>query len=354
MAADASTSNLSTDDLLGLARRASDTVLSGRYASVGKALAARADEIEPAIRAHLTSAKLDEALEMVGAFWFHWEETGRIDEGRRLAAEVLGAAQSEPGRVDPGPLARAMLTAADLAFRQGDQTEAERWNLEAIRTAELAGDKRTAASAEVGMARVAFRSGDGEQIESWSQRALGRASEDPVAQRGAYHMLAWAAHTRGDLQAAVGWFDRSLEIRRSMDDPFGVAVELANLGEMAMEAGDFEAANRYLGESTSIAVRLNNLYLLPANLGSIGLLAVRSGLAAEGCELIGASRAAYATLGLHPDPSTDAALNTAVALAVERIGREDVDTALARGGGTELQTAVAGAHKLLASVGPGS
>jgi tetratricopeptide (TPR) repeat protein len=332
--------------VLELARRAGDTVLTGRYAPVGAEIAAHAVEVEPAIRGYLDAGSVEPALEIVGSLWFFWEETGRIDEGRRLAALALDAAMAPEASLEHALVGRAMLTAAELAFRQGDQAEAERWNRQAIESATAGGDARTAASAEVGMARIAFRDGNADGIEMWARRGLSRAPDDPMARRGAYHMLAWAAHSRGDRRGAIDWFGRSLEVRRAMEDPFGVAVELANLGDMATEDGDLAAAARYLFESLTISSEINNLYLLPADIGSIGALAIHAGRVEMGCELIGAARAIYRAVHLEPDPSTDAALDDAVTLAEGEIGPDSVRDVLERGTRLDLEMATRTAREL--------
>jgi tetratricopeptide (TPR) repeat protein len=327
-------------ELLALARRAASTVLTKGYAAIRDQLASRADRIEPSIQATIAAGELNEALEVVGALWFHWEDTGRVEEGRRLAALALDRAGDGGGDIDATQWARAMLTAAELAFRQGDQPEAERWNLRAIATASTAGDPATAAAAEVGMARVAFRRGQADAIESWSRKALDRAPNDLPAQRGAFHMLAWAAYARGDRQGAIDWFERSLGIRRLMGDPFGVAVELGNLGDMAAEAEDFVAAARYLGESLSISAELGNMYLLPGLIGSVGALGIRAGLAERGASLVAAARAIYQTIKLEPDPSTASMLEEAEALATAAILPDLLQSARTRGQGLSLDDAV--------------
>lgn len=336
--------------VLQLARRARDTLLTGRYATVGSEIAARADDVEPAIRGYLDVGRVEPALEIVASLWFFWEETGRIDEGRRLAVLALNAASAPGTRVEHALVGRAMLAAAELAFRQGDQAEAERWNRQAIEAATTGRDARTAASAEVGMARIAFRDGDAAGIETWARSGLAKAPDDPVARRGAYHMLAWAAHSRGDRPGAIAWFARSLEVRRAMEDPFGVAVELANLGDMAMEDGDLAAAARYLSESLTISAERGNMYLLPADIGSIGALAIRAGRGEIGCELIGATRAIYRSVNLQPDPGTDAALTEALTLAEARLGPGSVRDALGRGAGLTLEMATRTAAELAGGV----
>jgi hypothetical protein len=129
----------------------------------------------------------------------------------------------------------------------------------------------------VSLARVAFRDGDAVRIESYSRRALDRAGRDRKVQRAAFHMLAWAAHTAGDRPLAIDWFERSLAVRRAMRDSFGIAVELANLGDMAMETGELKRAAGYLEEALTTAVRLENLYLLNSLIGSAGTLAGETG-----------------------------------------------------------------------------
>jgi tetratricopeptide (TPR) repeat protein len=271
--------------------------------------------------------RIGDAMALITGLHFHWTDSGRAAEGQTLAEEALAHAAEG---VRPELRARTMLTASEMAFRQGDQAAATTWATAAIETG-AEHDPVTAALAEVNLARVAFRDGDAERIESLSRAALDRAGQDRRIQRAAYHMLAWAAHTAGDRGRAIEWFERSLVIRQAMRDPFGVAVELANLGEMAMEAGDLARAADWIHEALTTATRLENLYLLTSLIGSAGALAGAAGSHADAMTLLAAADAAYDSTSLVPDPSTREMLDTASAKAREQLDPEAAEAAIRSG-----------------------
>jgi len=85
------------------------------------------------------------------------------------------------------------------------------------------------ALAHTNLARIALRDGDAGAIERHAQAGIEASGEDLYARSRAVHMLAWAAHTAGDLARARALFVDSLELRRRLGDRLGQAVELSNL-----------------------------------------------------------------------------------------------------------------------------
>lgn len=263
---------------------------------LGAALRDRADDVIETLEDRgRTPSGL--ALRLVAALPGMWEDVGRVDEGRRLTEMAIEGAL--PG--DPA-LAGAQLAASEIAFRQGDQAEAERWARAAIDLAKSTGDGRVAALGHVALARVAYRNGIGPKIEAHAQQALELAGDDMAGRRGALHMLAWAAHTVGDLPLARARFEESLALRRAQGDRFGAAVEIANLGDLAAEDGDLAGAADALGQALEVAAELDSQYLILNLLPSLAVVAARSGNDEAAARLIGAMDALSETSGLSPDP----------------------------------------------------
>lgn len=313
-------------ELLDLADQAGKHALTGAYEPIARAVRNTADELEPAVRRLLSSGRTADAMAMTTGLQTYWQDSGRAGLGQALAEAALDAAENDP-TIERSLRARTMLTAGELAFRQGDQEAAAAWSESAVAEATAADDPVTAALAEVSLARIAFREGDAGRIASYSRQALDRAGPDPRVQRAAFHMLAWAAHTAGDRALAIDWFERSLAVRRVMNDPFGIAVELSNLGDMAMEAGDLAQAATYIEDALRTAVRLENLYLLTSLIGSCGALAGEAGHAEEAATLLAAADAAYASTSLVPDPGTREMMDAAAENARAALAAEDAETA---------------------------
>lgn len=106
-------------------------------------LNAHAEEIEEALRFLLNAGAADAALRMAGALRLYWMDTGRVDQGRDWLGSALDADQGSPSLAR----ARALVAAGELAFRQGHQEAARSHTVEALRLAELLGDRSTAALA---------------------------------------------------------------------------------------------------------------------------------------------------------------------------------------------------------------
>jgi hypothetical protein len=266
-------------------------------ASAERELREAAADVPPAID-RLLEHDPDAALRLAGCLSFFWQDTGRLDEGRATTDRVLARAA---GR-DPSAIARVQLVASELAFRQTDQLEATRRADACIALADRSGDRATAAMAHLILARVGFRDGDAPRIERHAERALVLARDDPWVQRGALHMLAWAAHTAGDRPLARRRFEASIELRMAQLDPFGAAVEEANLGDLAAEDGDLAEAGRRLRSALDVAVELESRYLLVNVLPSLSVVAALADADELAARTAGAADRAADDAALDPDP----------------------------------------------------
>src|SRR5687767_8651796 len=80
----------------------------------------RLEEAAPAMAAAvdalLGEGDAEAAQRLTGSLSVFWQDSGRAQEGRALSRRAL-----EAGTTDPRIAARATLTEAELAFRQGDQ-----------------------------------------------------------------------------------------------------------------------------------------------------------------------------------------------------------------------------------------
>lgn len=336
--------NAGLAELIAAAEHAYATRLTGEYAAAVVQLRAAADDWEPTIRRLLRDGRVDDAMRVVIGLGDFWLEGGRVAEGYELAVSALRAAGED--EVDSALRARTMLTAGELTFRTGDRDGASAWSERAARAAGAAGDHRTAGLAEVNLARVAFHDGDAERIAGHARRALEEAPDDRLVQRGAWHMLGWAAYTAGDRGEAIRWFEQSMEARAELGDEAGVAVELANLGDMATEAGELARAAGYLRRSTLIARKRGDIYLLLAQVASIGVLAAAAERWTDTVLLLAAAETAYATTSLVPDPTTRQVIDAAARKAGAQLGEEQVLAAQAAGRQLTLDQAIERALEL--------
>lgn len=292
-------------DLLELAEAASDLTRSDRGEHAA-ALLARTDEVVAAAE-RLTRTDPATALRLCAALSLFWQDAGRVDEGRRLTERAISAVPAEPSAT----LAAAHLAASELAFRQGDQDAARDLANRAIEIGGAAGNARAVGLAHVNLARVAYRNGDAAEIDRFSRAALDAAADDRFVRRSALHMLAWAAHTAGDIDLARTRFEDSLAFRAELGDRFGVAVEASNLADLDVEAGNVAAGAQRLADALDVAREIGSQYLVLNLLPSIATAALARGKAEAAGRLIGATDAMSAATGLIPDPGV-------LELAVER------------------------------------
>lgn len=273
----------------------SDSVAAGR-------LADSIDEIDLAVDALIDAGDLDTAAMLVGSLSFFWQEQGLVGQGRAItdsALKSVGASEASP---DWG---RVHLIAAELAFRQGDQTDALDLSRHALAVSQACGDRVLEAKSETNLARIAFRDGDAERIFLHANRVGELAGDDLRLQSKAVHMLGWAEYTNGNLAAAMERFEQNAAIYAELNDASGEAMEWANLGSLALESGDVDSARGYLAAAMDTPGIVNNLYLLPDLIGSAGAVAGGTGNHQLALELIASSKAMYSNAGLEPDPGDE-------------------------------------------------
>jgi tetratricopeptide (TPR) repeat protein len=285
-------------ELLALAEQASAHAYSADSAAWTARVDARASELSSAVDALLGEGDREAALRIVASLRVYAQDSGRIDEIRMLADDLVSRADlSEPSPA----LAGVELVRGELAFRQGEQALATVATEEARAIAAAVGDSVIQARAEINLARVAFRDGDAGRIEAHA-RVAASLSDDPRVESGAMHMLGWAAYTAGDVEGAIALFEKNAEVYAAREDLVGMAGECANVGELALELGDVPRATRFLQRALDVGVKTNSRYLIPSLLASVAVLAAASGRHAEALELEAAAARQYEQAGLIPDP----------------------------------------------------
>lgn len=324
-------------ELVTLAERASEHILGDDAALWTHRLDERADELSRAVETLMDAGEDQGALRLVGALSRYAQASGRMVQIRGLVDQVLASAGA---RAPHGsPFARASLVKGELAFRQGEQEVAATATKTALAAAELTGDTVTMAWAEMNLARVAFRDGDAPRIFEHAERMRFLARGEASLTAGALHMLGWAEYTAGNLEGAVTRFEENVEAYREIGNRVGMAGELANLGDLALEGNDFLRAAALLRQAIDLAAATRSHYLLPSLLASVAALCGARGRAAEMLELTGAADGQYETAALQPDPG-DGVNAAAFTLAVAAVGQERADQLRARGRQLALEDAL--------------
>ncbi|MCA9518841.1 MAG: tetratricopeptide repeat protein [Myxococcales bacterium] len=74
-----------------------------------------------------------------------------------------------------------------------------------------------------------------------------------------YHQAGLISHQRGDLDGALDWFGKALEIRYDLRDRLGMALTFREMGLIAEQREDFDEALRWHQGSLTIYQDLNDL-----------------------------------------------------------------------------------------------
>ena len=305
-------------------------------------LAARSDDITAAVEALLAADEHDAALELAGSLSSFWQDTGTVDQGRELTADLL--ARVKPS--DALAYGRTQLVLGELAFRQGDQETAVDATGAALGVAEVAEDTYLAARAENNLARIAFRDADADRIHHHAERVLALAGDDPHLRTSGVHMIGWGHYTAGNLAAAVEMFEQNVATHRAAGNRFGEAVELANIADLLAEDGQTDAAADYIRRALDVPGLRDNRYLGPSLVRTAGVIAAQRGAYKAALELIGAADALYDSYGIVADPG-DEVPHAVMEETLAAVGQAEADAACARGAAWSLEAALDAAARAL-------
>jgi tetratricopeptide (TPR) repeat protein len=262
-------------------------------------LEARRAELAGAI-ASLADAGDPRGAEMAAAAWRLWWLGGHLDDGRRLLERVVDADLP----TTPGVRYALLSGLGTIAFRQGDNDDAERVFAAALDSAD---EDAQRVSALCDLSRVALRRGDFARVREHARRAYELADAVPgdaglSARRIPAHMLAAAARMEGDYVEARRYYEESRGISRELGRESAVAGEHHNLGYVDLHSGDLDGARRNFRTALEWVARTRELYLLPYCLVDSAVLAFHDGEPERAATLLGAARAIFDSTGAVPDP----------------------------------------------------
>ncbi len=209
-------------------------------APLRRVLRAEADNFRAALVWSRQEMSGQAELRLAAALQKFWTESA--NEGRLALRSALQRA--DPG-VDGAIRARASLVAAGLAAMQTDAVEAARLAEDAVSVFGERGDERNLAQAlAIGMRNL-----------------IGSQPADPG-------------------QLAAAW-DEILRLSRLTDNPRAVAETLWFRGDIALQHGDYAAAQRYLDECVVVSRHLNDSVMLSYSVISLSRVACIEGDVAQ-------------------------------------------------------------------------
>ena len=271
------------------------------------------------------------ALGLVAAMREFWVLSGRQGSAIGVVTTVLETAGEQPPE-----RAATEVCAGTLAFFNGDTEGAARHHEKALRQAEAAGLEPVACDALIGLARVAMQRG---QLGEMARRAaesgrLARGLGDELRQAVALHHQAVAADLGGDpLGAAL--HEETLRIQRRLGNQRGVALELLNLGLLALGGTELGAARNYLAEAYGVFRTLRVERNVALTLALYGAALCAGGDQASGALLLGTGTALKRALGTTFTVAADRHLDAALANCRDTLGEARLEELLEEGAQSE-------------------
>jgi predicted ATPase/DNA-binding transcriptional LysR family regulator len=232
---------------------------------------------QPNIRAALgwaTDADVELALELADALEPLWT---RRHHGEALVVLDPLIAASTDSRAD---LRSGVLTiAGTLGTESGRPEDAKRWLEEAVRLAREVDDVERTAWALKGLARASFARGNLAEARKRYEESLAlfEQLEQWVPVGGRLNDLAMVSRAAGDLDEARAFMERALAISRASGDPHGPPGDLHTLGDIELDAENFERARELFAESLELTVQIGERYQTAHCLAGLAAVAGATG-----------------------------------------------------------------------------
>ena len=204
---------------------------------------------------HLSAHDPGQALRLAGSLVWFWELRGFRIEARDRLTQVLGSTPpGEPGR------GRALVAAGRLASRAGDFATAKSLLLEALPITRQEGHQRLTVLALADLGWGAGAIGDESEMATLYEEAIAtaRAAKDDWALGLALNGYSSSGPMRAAPERARPMVEEALAVFRRIGDTAGVAHAASTLGELAMDVGDLEVAERLISESIESAREIDN------------------------------------------------------------------------------------------------
>jgi tetratricopeptide (TPR) repeat protein len=372
-----------------LDERAEDTAIRSRHAESFLALA---EQIEPQLHGSQPGQWLDlmeqeqdnfraalawslgptgdpvVALRLAVTLWPFWHMRGHHHEARTWLERTI--AQGE--LVDPATRAGALLTLANVANNLEDHHQAEFLYGESLRLARVTGDARLTAKALVGLGMVATTRGNYPCAEQLLRDALATEATAGFtalyalgrleAARGNYHEaqrvlgdarrlckpddigaitylsleLAQIKRLQGEVDPAARLAEDCLAQFREMGERRAEAATLAELGQLALLAGDLERAGDEFRDAAVVHRELRDELGLVVCLEGYATLAIRSGRPQAAALLGGAADAWRTRTGTRRTVGEQETFDQVTSAALIALNEEAVATAATWTAGGEM------------------
>ncbi len=190
---------------------------------------------------------------------------------------------------------------AGLALEAESIDSAARWSGEALQWAETLGDVDGIGQADNLRGRAELDAGDypAARVHFTSAQAKAQTVGSKVLEAIALNNLALCERRdqNGDRALAAQHLQAALAIRRALGDALGIAETLTNLGVLAYGRLEWDAARAFYAEALILERQIDNLYGMAILLFNLGEVAMEQGEGARACRLCAASERLLREIG---------------------------------------------------------
>jgi predicted ATPase/DNA-binding CsgD family transcriptional regulator len=213
-------------------------------------------------------------LQLVSALFYFWSRRGYLSEGRRWLTLALGNAQS----LHPIPThAKALYSAAQLAYLQGDPAAARSLAEQSIAVSKQVGDTQSYAYALTFLGLAAAKQGQKQTARSVGTEsvALFRQVGDAWGLAMALYCLGTTTNEAGDHDVARPLIEESMALFRVAGDQWGVALVQLGVGSLEFLRQNYGAARAAFEASLTIFQQFGDTWGVNAALYSLGEVALK-------------------------------------------------------------------------------
>jgi len=213
-------------------------------------------------------------LQLASALFYFWSRRGYLSEGRRWLTLALGNAQS----LHPTPThAKALYSAAQLAYLQGDSASAHSLAEQSIAVSKQVSDTQSYAYALTFLGLAAAQQGDKHTARSVGAEsvALFREVGDTWGLAMALYCLSHTTREAGDYDVARPLIEESLALFRLAGDQWGMALVQLGVGNLEFLQQNYGAARAAFEASLTTFQQFGDTWGVNAALHSLGEVALK-------------------------------------------------------------------------------
>jgi non-specific serine/threonine protein kinase len=297
------------------------------------------DNLRISMEHSLGGADLLSGFQIIGSLRYFWYSDGLIAEGLSWIERALSYEDEIPLEIR----SKVYVTAADLAFIQGDQEKEEYYGQKALELAEESGDDLTRAWALLSHSKNFSSAGDqaSDGIRLCEESlTLFREIRYIPGITVALNVLGELSRLAGDYERAEGYYQECLELSRQAGDKRRIAIALACLSSIAMHHGEYRKAEMLERESFQMEVELDTKYYIGLSFACLSGPVAMQGRPEHAAILLGASESTLQIMGAKLQPADQNEVDQYILAIREQLDDKSYERALTEGRSMSFEEAV--------------